>query len=266
MTIGLTTPHRKYLSWAESTVGLRGKHVLEIGGCSPVQEILSLSPRSWTCVNLDSAGVERFNRDADALDASNFLAVTQDASTIRMDRKFSVVYSINSFEHISNLALTVEKIRQSLDVDGVLFTVFGPIWSADVGHHLSIPTDNGPLEMFDGVLRPWEHLTSTPRQILERLTPSFGSVVAQRVIDYVYSYPDLNRLSEREYDEILSQSGLFPVMIIKRKAGPRLPPAGASRTRELLWVLRNGRASILDRARARVGFAIGFLKSRIATA
>ena len=169
-----STPHGKYLTWANCTVGLAGKDVLEIGGCSPISQLRKLFPRTWVCFNLDRAAVDEFNRDARQQQCSNFSAVAQDAATLELTSRFSVAYSINAFEHIADLHTTLDRVRQSLTPGGVLFTVFGPIWSADIGHHLSIPTDKGPIGMFDGVLEPWEHLTSTPVQIYERIEPRLG--------------------------------------------------------------------------------------------
>ena len=82
-----------------------------------------------------------------------------------------------------------------------------PDLDANVGHHLSIPTDDGPIGIFDGVLEPWEHLTSCPEQIYARLEPRLGAKTAQRVIEYVFSYPDLNHLPEADHMSLLHDSG-----------------------------------------------------------
>jgi SAM-dependent methyltransferase len=258
------TPHVKYLTWADSTVGFAGKDVLEIGGCSPVAEIRARGPKSWTCFNLDPPAVAAFNRQAQESGCTAFRALEQDAATIDIPARFSVVYSINAFEHIRDLRTTLGKIRQALVPGGKLFTVFGPIWSADVGHHLSIPTDDGPIGIFDGVLKPWEHITSSPEQIYARIEPRLGAKTAQRVIEYVFTYPDLNRLSEADHMNLLRESGLSPVLVIRRKA-PQQAPAGtvATRTRELLWVAKNGRPSPLEQASAALRFSLAFASTRI---
>jgi SAM-dependent methyltransferase len=263
MTDHSATPHEKYLTWANRTVGLAGKDVLEIGGCSPISQIRLLAPKTWICFNLDRTAVEAFNHDARQQHCPNFSAVAQDAATIDIASRFSVAYSINAFEHIGDLRTTLHKVRQSLTPGGVLFTVFGPIWSADVGHHLSIPTDRGPIGIFDGVLEPWEHLTSTPEQIYERIQPRWGPEIARRVIEYVFNYPDLNRLSEADYVSILRDCGLDPVLVIRRKSKLH-PPAGiASRTRELLWLLKKGAPSTLERARAAIRFSLAFAATKL---
>jgi SAM-dependent methyltransferase len=260
----IDTPHGKYLTWADSTVGFAGQDVLEVGGCSPVAEIKRRAPKSWTCFNLDPSAVESFNRTAQQMGCTTFRALEQDAATIDGAAKFSIVYSINAFEHIGDLATTLAKIRQGLVPGGKLFTVFGPIWSCDVGHHLSIPTDDGPIGIFDGVLKPWEHLTASPEQIYTRIEPRLGTKTAQRVIEYVFKYPDLNRLSEAEHMALLHGSGLTPLLVIRRKAPQQAPTGGvASRTRELLWVAKNGRPSLAENASAALGFSFGFASTRL---
>src|SRR6185437_9827007 len=129
MTDCSSTLHRKYLTWGNRTAGFAGKDVVEIGGCSPVQELLRLSPKSWVCFNLNRVAVDAFNRDAEQHHCRNFSAVLQDAATIDPTPRFSVAYSINAFEHIQDLRTALVRIRQTLIPDGVLFTVFGPIWS-----------------------------------------------------------------------------------------------------------------------------------------
>ena len=255
--------HGKYLSWANWTVGLAGKDVVEIGGCSPVAQIRRFSPRSWMCINLDPMAVAAFNRDASQQQCAAFVAVAQDAAKLEVSSRFSVAYSINAFEHIADLRTTLDRVQQSLIPGGVLFTVFGPIWSADIGHHLSIPTDQGPLGMFDGILQPWEHLTSTPAQICERIEPRLGAKTARRVIEYVFNYPDLNRLTESDYASILRASDLRPVLVFRHKSRQRPPEGCASRTRELLWLLKKGPASSWDKASAALRFTVGFASTRL---
>lgn len=256
------TPHKKYLTWANYTVGLKGKDVLEIGGCSPVAELQVLSPKSWTCVDLNRNAVDAFNDAAAQRQLRHFSATVQDAATVTNRQRFSVVYSINAFEHIADLATALRGVRESLAPGGVLFTVFGPIWSSDVGHHLSIPTERGPIGMFDGILEPWEHITSTPTKILERIKPSLGPEVSDRVVQYVFNHPDLNRLSESEYMDLLQGSHLAPVLLIRRKSAGRPPTPACGHTREFLWVLKNGVPGISEKVRVALGFASAFALTR----
>jgi hypothetical protein len=159
-----------------------------------------------------------------------------------------------------NLASAFEKMYKALSPDGLLFTIFGPIWSSDVGHHLSIPTPSGSLNFFDGVLAPWEHLTSTPDTIHAKLEKLHGYETANRAVEYIYRYPDLNRLFEHEYLAIVKNSGFIPAMIIRNKKGTRPPVAGATRTREFAMILRKERTPMSEKMLYLLKFGWAYLR------
>jgi SAM-dependent methyltransferase len=257
------TPHAKYLRFAAAAVGLKGKSVLEVGGCTPPAAIVKYGPARWDAVNLDSKAVESFNKQAAAVGLTGMAAV-QDASKFDMGRKYDVVYSINAFEHIKPLPRAVDCIRAALAPNGKLFSLFGPIWSGDVGHHLSVMTDVGELHFNDGVLAPWEHLTSTPEQMYGRIEKKYSKQAADRVVDFVYRFPDLNRVYEHEFLDIFAKSGLTSILTLRNKTRKQPPPvSGATATRELMVVLKNGHARFLETPRTLARFAFAFARERI---
>ena len=257
------TPHAKYLRFAHASVGLTGKSVLEVGGCTPPSAIAKYRPARWDCVNLDSKAVESFNSLAQAARLTGTAAVG-DASQFEVARSYDVVYSINAFEHIKPLPRAMDCIYKALAEGGHLFTLFGPIWSCDVGHHLSVMTEAGELHFNDGVLSPWEHLTSTPEQMHARLEKKYGKAPADRVIEFVYRFPDLNRVFEHEFLAIFEKSGLTQVLTLRNKTNKKPPAAaGATATRELMVVLRKGRAGFLETQRTLARFALAFARERL---
>jgi len=256
------TPHEseKYLRLAAFTVGLRNKKVLEVGGCSPPSLLVGHAPRRWNCVNLDPKAVSAFNEQARDLDLKNYSAILQDAATYEPDDSYDRIYSINAFEHIRDLCSALEKMRKALAPDGSLFTLFGPIWSSDVGHHLSIPGPNGPLTFADGILAPWEHLTSTPDAIRAKLERRYGRETADKAVEYIYHYPDLNRLLEDEYLALVRDSGFFPTMVVRNRKGSPPPVAGAGRTREFAMILTKRRVPMLRQACYLLKFGWAYLR------
>jgi hypothetical protein len=84
------------------------------------------------------------------------------------------------------------------------------------------------------------------------------------VVEYVFRYPDLNRLPEADLMGLMRGSGLQPVLVIRRQS-PFPAPAGtvATRTRELLWVLKKGPPSALEKATTLLRFAAGFARTRL---
>ena len=196
------TPHTRYLKLADTTVGLRHKKILEIGGCTPPNLISTYEPSTWTSIDLDIKAVPEFNDQARALGFNNYSARVEDVTKLEQDNYYDLIYSINAFEHVNDLDKAFRKMYESLKPGGYLFTLFGPIWSSDVGHHLSLATERGPLHFFDGVLKPYEHLSSTPDAIQSKLSMLYSNRTAQNAIELIYRHPSLNRLYEqRVFDD-----------------------------------------------------------------
>jgi 2-polyprenyl-3-methyl-5-hydroxy-6-metoxy-1,4-benzoquinol methylase len=72
--------------------------------------------------------------------------------------KFDIIYSINCFEHINDLEKAIDNLHNLLKNNGYVFTIFGPIWSSHVGHHLSINSKHGNIYFANNILTPWIHL------------------------------------------------------------------------------------------------------------
>lgn len=250
------TPHNKYLDYAAATTGLQGRKVLEVGGSTPPEKLLPYSPSQWTSVNLNERDIDRAQDDARKLNISSYNAIHHDITTFDNGELYDLVYSINAFEHIHDLDIAFEKMYERLSPGGYMFTLFGPIWSCDVGHHLSIPlADNRQLHFSDGFLGPWEHLTSTRQGILQKVTAAYDASVAEKVVTYIYDYPDLNRLFEKDYFQIVENSAFNIVLILRNKHGT--PPAvdGASSTRELMLVLKKGPVGRVEKLACAARFA-----------
>jgi len=258
------TPHAKYVGYAQATVGLTGKRVLEVGGCSPPAVIAAYRPLAWHCVNLDSMAVDSFNRQATEAGLSDARANVGSAADFRVEGPYDVVYSINAFEHIKPLDAALHRMAEALRQGGHLFSLFGPIWSCDVGHHLSIATETEIFHFNDGVLAPWEHLTSTPDQMLQRLAQKYGGSTAARIVEFVYTFPDLNRLTESDFERLFLECGLETVLLLRNKT-PLSPPdvPGAGRARELMVVLKKGMPYPLEGKIRMARFALAFLRQKL---
>lgn len=260
-----TTPHDKYLATAAGAVGIKGRSVLEVGGSTPPEKIVRYRPKRWMCVNLNADAVERFNRSAAELGTSHLKAVRKDINDFVAEGSFDLIYSINCFEHVHDLQGALRVMHASLQHDGYLFTLFGPIWSCDVGHHLSIPlVDGGALHFTQGVLAPWEHLTASRDTLFARLTNLYGEEPATRAIQYIYDSNDLNRLFERDYLRVLEESPFQTALVLRNRHGKPPDIDGATNTREFVWVLKRGRINMLDKARSIGGFVGAYLSHRMA--
>ena len=243
-----STPQNKYLRIADIVVGLMDKRVLEVGGCSSPDLLRCYKPELWTCVDLNNRSVISFNERAERLGISKYNAKLFDINKVEDTEVYDLVYSINAFEHIHDVESAMAKIYNALKPGGYFFTLFGPIWSSDVGHHLSISTEDGALLNFaDGILLPWEHLTVTREALLSRLVERYGSKTGEKAITYIYDYHDLNRLFEHDYMTILNRSAFSNVLIVKNRKGKTPKVQGASNTRELFFLLKKGRVEMWEK-------------------
>jgi hypothetical protein len=90
----------------------------------------------------------------------------------------------------------------------------------------------------------------------------YGKRVADRAVEFIYTYPDLNRLFEHQYLAILDESGFSPVMVVRNRKGHAPSVPGATNTREFVWVLKKGRPNLLEKATFPLKFGMAYLSSR----
>jgi SAM-dependent methyltransferase len=257
-------PQKKYLKIADIVLGLKDKKVLEVGGCSSPELLRDYKPELWTCVDLNEKAVLDFNQMIIPLGIQQHSAKYLDVNELDANEAYDIVYSINAFEHIYDVEKAMAKIYNALKPGGYLFTLFGPIWSSDVGHHLSIPTDDGQsLNFAEGILAPWEHLTATREALLSKLVERYGSKTGERAVNYIYEHPDLNRMFEHDYLTIVKNSAFSEVLIVKNKKGKAPKVSGASNTRELFMLLKKGHVGILESPVALLKFLLAYLTSLV---
>ena len=253
------TPHYKYLDYAKATTRIEGRKVLEVGGSTPPKMLQRYAPAQWTSVNLNDRDINLANEEARELKLSNYAAISHDITTFDNGEQYDLVYSINAFEHIHDLDVAFEKMYARLAPGGYMFTLFGPIWSCDVGHHLSIPlADNKAITFLDGTLGPWEHLTSNREAIHAKISAAHDETVAEKVVTYIYDYPDLNRLFERDYLKLVDDSDFNTVLTLRNKHGNPPDIDGATSTRELMLVLKKGPVSVFEKLSCIAKFAMMF--------
>lgn len=120
------------------------------------------------------------------------------------ERGIDLVVSKDAFEHITELAAVLDAIRVRLRPGGRLYAGFGPLYNSPYGDHRRLRAKI-----------PWGHLLLSERFLLRR--------AARRLQREVSSVEDLglNKLSLRDYERLLSASGMR-VVSIRRNANRRL--------------------------------------------
>ena len=243
----------KYLTIANAAVGLKKMAVLEVGGCVPPELLNYFSPKSWNSIDINTKRVENVKN---ALVPFAHHAEIMDARKMDFpDDTFDRIYSINCFEHINGMDSALSEMYRVLKPGGLLFTIFGPIWSSPVGHHTYIETPDGVIHFNENVLPDWAHLLNTESSFMESIKGEYSDDICDQITSYIYQSDDLNRLIDSDYYRLIGNSGFRKILVMKNKKGRKLTHAELSllnekgidepRTTELMLILRKGRFSTL---------------------
>ena len=115
--------------------------------------------------------------------------------------------------------------------------------------------------------KTWAPEKLVPQELREaihdKLAALYGESTARKAVTYIYDYPDLNRLAERDYLRIVRASGFSPVVILRHRIGRPPNLANATSTREFLMILKKGPASYVERALCLARFAAGFARQKV---
>lgn len=120
------------------------------------------------------------------------------------------VFSCNAFEHIHELPLAMREIERVLKKGGVLYTHFGPIWSAPDGHHIENLRVGAQVYDFwtNNIIPHWAHLVFAHHELVEIFRQVYGEEGGRQIADYLVHDQWANRLSYEDYLEIFAGSGL----------------------------------------------------------
>ena len=221
--------HIDYSLFAEQTVGLKGKRVLEVGGNLPQRLVLEeFGAGQWTALEeLDywaetlstghilgtppqsTANKKHFAEVTPAdLHAYNLFVGRIEDLPVALHGQFDLVFSIAAFEHIARLPLALEKMHQALVPGGKLFAMFAPIWSSYNGHHLPEIVDAAGkhFSFASSPIPPWGHLLFRPMELFDLLRQSCDTETAREIVYFVYASPHINRYFLDDYLEMVQRS------------------------------------------------------------
>lgn len=108
--------------------------------------------------------------------------------------RFDVVFSQNSFEHLTDPERGLDEMTAALRPGGRLLITFGPPWYAPYGSHCRFFTEV-----------PWVHLFFSERTVLS-VRSRFRDDGARR---YEEVSSGLNRMSVRRFEDLLRSRGLW---------------------------------------------------------
>ena len=191
---------------------LKGKRVLEIGcGAGALLKLIADYGDVEHIVGIDP-GLSSLH-DMRECSGENWEIKTGDALALTFeDNTFDAAFSIDTFEHISDVSKALAEIKRVLKPRGVFYTTFGSIWTSAVGHHWSRPTESGCYWNVDymKLIPPWGHLYMNESQMRSHIAgQGCSSDLADEIISAVFNSDDINRHSRSKLASAILNCGMI---------------------------------------------------------
>jgi SAM-dependent methyltransferase len=227
-----------YFNIFRASIDLKDKKILEVGGSVPPDLVGASKVRSWTSINPSTKWTPTSPLPS--------WYDTQVMSVTNMGFEnccFDAVFSSNCFEHVDDVAAGFREIYRVLNTGGVLFTIFGPIWSGPIGHHTWVWNNGVPLTFEDNVIPAWDHLIHTRDELGEVLKEKYGPDVIESILRYVYDCGEINRNYDSYYEREIVQHSFVPIVKYRIKTGHRLSRSKRDTLRQKHAEVRDFRTS-----------------------
>lgn len=262
----------KYLKFGNSLVGFSGKDVLEVGGCVTPDLIAPFRPKGWTAIDINPRRFVGKENSTEKFFSYRQMSVTD---LDFPDNSFDRIFSVNCFEHIDDMEKAFSEMNRVLRPGGMLFTIFGPIWSSPVGHHTWIEHEGVLYHFGKKVFPDWFHLVKSRDELFVLLEDKYNIEVANKICHYVYDSYDINRLTDGDFERLLDESKLDKCLAIKNRKGNRkslqdqglideikkhYPSCRDPRVTEILLVASKGKVAMKYSARIYLGLISEILK------
>ena len=168
--------NKEYWSRFGTQPDWRGAHVLEVGcGHGALSVDIAQAGGRVTGVDLDTERIifatdnvaKRFPELVERLD---FLSA--DVTELSPDKKFDIVVSKDTFEHVDDLPGLLQALHGLLKPGGLLYAGFSPLYYSPRGDHGET-----------GLLLPWAHALLPERLVMARASQVQGRRV-EKVLDF----------------------------------------------------------------------------------
>lgn len=191
--------HARFMEAAHQRVNLSDKTILEVGcGSGEMLKEIAAKYKPAMIIGVDPKVIQEQQGD-------NWRIVQGDVTALKYpDCSFDVVISVATFEHITNLPKAFSEIKRILKPFGKLYVSLGPIWTSIRGHHYRL-ADRKWAEL----IPPWGHLWLNQNEMFNYLQPLVGEEEARKACSSIYECKRLNRLTRRDYYNIILNSGMW---------------------------------------------------------
>lgn len=121
------------------------------------------------------------------------------------DSEFDAIVTMSTFEHITNLKITLSEFNRVLKPGGCVLVSFEPIWTCSYGHHLHHFGDVSKL------IPDWAHLLWDKEEFMEQMKKSWpenAPLTLQEAGEWIYDGNAINRKGVREILKIIANCEL----------------------------------------------------------
>lgn len=172
--------------------------VLEVGGNTPEEITKELKVKRWVCIDPLIGDYES--------DDKKYCKVNGSISNFTKENEFDLIFATNSFEHINNLDIAINKMYELLKYGGKLSALMGPIWSCHKGNHVWLVDHEYNITYNNSKIPDWGHLIYKEDDLSEIITPYYNNDVKEKLIRQIYYSDFVNRLFYDDYVKITKNS------------------------------------------------------------
>lgn len=182
------------------------KKVLEVGGVINENDIKEIKVK-WTSVDPLYTPLEKYELiNSDKILGNKVKHIKEDITTVSFrENEFDYIFSCNAFQHINDLAKAFSNFYKWLNKDGILYSHFGPIWSAPDGCHIEGLEYNGMIYNFwEHKLVPyWSHLVFSQQEMQAFLDVFYPSDFTTKIVRAIYESNWINRFKFSDYKKLI---------------------------------------------------------------
>jgi len=185
---------------------LEGKRVLEIGGALPLDLALKCGCMEWVAIDPRNKNVKVNNI---------YQTIEGYAQLIPYpDNYFDYIFSCNCFHHIRSFDMAFNEMYRVLKLDGIVYSNFGPIWTAPDGSHIEDVLYQGKLYHFweNAYIPDWYHLVYNSHELYQILSSRLEAGLAKVLSEYIYMSSWLARTTYQEFQSIVKNSSFREVL------------------------------------------------------
>jgi len=191
-------------------IEFKDKNVLEIGcGTGSLLKVIAelYNPKCITGIDLMLSewwGIGESEGDNWCIKDGNAEALEFD------DNSFDAIFSIATFEHITDVSKALSEIKRVLKPSGRFYTLTVPLWTSVIGHHFCGEGDNTWNPYHLSLIPPWGHLYMSENEMKDELrTQNTEEKLINEMIEFIYHSKIVNRTPRCELLKSIVESGMI---------------------------------------------------------